>query len=261
MYSAASGTWHYTAPMAEGRSDHTATLLADGRVLVAGSTGFQMGMSNMQPRASAEIFDPRTETWTSVPPMHQSRFSHTATLLTDDRVLVAGGWQGRNGALAQAEVYDPASNTWTEVAPMHRPRVDHAAIRLASGEVLVTGDNPPEVFDPRTGTWRQVAPMPHERCCHSMELLPSGRVLVVGGMVPQADGTFITGVDVYDPLTDRWTLADGLRDGRQQPATLPLADGRVMAVGGWVGEYQRPQDAVDVFDEASGHWTLRDPLI
>ena len=138
-----------------GRFSHTATLLADGKVLVTG--GF--GTSSGDQLASAELYDPATGTWTFTGTLNTARAIHTATLLPDGRVLVAGGFND-NIHLASAELYDPASGTWTVTHRLNQGRYLHTATLLPSGEVLVAGGisdvhslASAEVYDPVTGTW------------------------------------------------------------------------------------------------------------
>jgi WD40 repeat protein len=89
--------------MTDAREGHSATLLPDGKVLVAG------GISSHTSRqlASVELYDPSTGSWTATGGMIEARYSHTATLLPDGKVLVAGGSDGSTAALASAELYDP----------------------------------------------------------------------------------------------------------------------------------------------------------
>jgi len=118
--------------MSTNRYYHTATLLPDGKVLVAGGAG--IGTYN-----SAELFDPLTGSWSNTAPMSVIRLYHTATLLRDGRVLVAGGWNSPMGALSESELYDPATGTWSVVGSMTVPRENHTATLLADGMVLSAG--------------------------------------------------------------------------------------------------------------------------
>ena len=157
IYDPATGTWSATGPLAEGRSDHTATLLADGRVLVAG--GYVVCCGSLRPdRAvgSAEVYDPATGTWSATGPLAEGRGRHTATLLSDGRVLVAGGCADSLLALASAELYDPMRRSWTAAASMDEGRCGFAAVLLKDATVLVAGGyigefgspSPTELYDP-----------------------------------------------------------------------------------------------------------------
>jgi len=120
-----------TGSLATARYFHTATLLPNGKVLVAG------GAIGYTPLASAELYDPATGTWTATESLHTARFFHTATLLPNGKVLVAGG--AGNGYLASAELYDPATETWTATGSLHTARDLHTATLLPNGKVLVAG--------------------------------------------------------------------------------------------------------------------------
>src|SRR5919202_3477224 len=89
LYNPATDTWTGAAPLATPRSNHTATLLPDGRVLVVGGAETRSGL--LTPVPSAEIYDPAANSWTAVGPLGTARSGHTATLLSDGRVIVAGG--------------------------------------------------------------------------------------------------------------------------------------------------------------------------
>ncbi len=97
---ASSGSFSLVGPMGQFRKLHTATLLSNGKVLVAGG-------SPLAQAATAEIYDPTTQTWTNSGALNLGREFHTATLLTDGSVMVTGG-QTANRLLASTEVYDPA---------------------------------------------------------------------------------------------------------------------------------------------------------
>ncbi|HEY3664279.1 MAG TPA: post-COAP-1 domain-containing protein [Chthoniobacterales bacterium] len=129
LYDPATGQWIYTGSLTSPRKDHTATLLASGKVLVAGLAGLDF--------TSAELYDPATGTWTLTGHMNESRLFHSATLMPDGQVLVAGSYS--DFASASAERYDPTTELWTLTGSLNQGRSGHVAILLATGEVLVAG--------------------------------------------------------------------------------------------------------------------------
>ena len=142
-----------TGDMGTGRAGQTATLLANGKVLITG------GYNATQVLATAELFDPASGTFSSTGDMTTPRFTHTATLLQNGKVLIAGGSRSLNdlaGAdssddLNTAELFDPATGTFTATGRMSVPRSLHAAALLANGKVLVAGGTPgnvAELYDP-----------------------------------------------------------------------------------------------------------------
>jgi N-acetylneuraminic acid mutarotase len=151
IYDPLTDTWSTGAPMQQARAQETATLLSDGNVLVTGGAGaISTGSAGHGSVASVEIYDPQSDTWSSLAPMHLPRVEHTATLLSDGDVLVAGGSDcgpesclgfGGSGdccAASSAEIYEPATNTWSLTEPVTTGD-DHLATALPGGGVLVIG--------------------------------------------------------------------------------------------------------------------------
>jgi hypothetical protein len=255
LYDPSTGSWTATGSMTETREGHTATLLPDGKVLVAGGT---------ERRASAELYDPVSGTWSATGDMIEVRTSHTATLLPDGKVLVAGGIHSGHGgnALGSAELYDPIQGTWTATASMVTPRLLHTATLLPDGKVLVAGGNSSgtggvalasaELFDPVGASWTATESMPAGRIGHTATLLPNGKVLVVGGGSAGHDA--LTSVELYDPSIGSWTATGNMVTSRSGPTATLLEDGMVLVAGGSNGAGGALASA-ELYNPASGSWT------
>jgi hypothetical protein len=128
--------WRATGQLRDVRGAHTATRLADGRVLVVG------GLHHFgPPRSDVELYEPSTERWTAASRLHYGRWAHTATLLPDGRVLVVGGTslEAPDGMHPPPELYVPERDTWLVLDAPELLRAGHAAAALTDGTVLLTG--------------------------------------------------------------------------------------------------------------------------
>jgi hypothetical protein len=186
LFDPASGTWTTTGGLATAREHHTATLLTNGKVLVAG--GFDATFPGGGILASAELYDPLLGAWTATHGFASGRFHHTATLLPNGKVLGAGG----QGTSASAELYDPMLGTWTATGSLDTARSSHTATLLPNGQVLVAGGQVTsgqlgnaELYDPASGAWSATGSLIAARYDHTATLLPSGKVLVAGGYYQQ----------------------------------------------------------------------------
>ncbi|WP_216361440.1 choice-of-anchor C family protein [Candidatus Chloroploca asiatica] len=253
-----SGTWQLTGSMQVSRAWHTATRLADGRVLVAGGTSGQWGSG----LASAELYDPATGIWTPTGNLNQARLAHTATLLPNGKVLVAGG-EGA-GWLASAEIYDPATGTWSRTGNLQRGRSMHTATLLPNGNVLVAGGygsgdlTSAELYDPATGQWTTTGSMKTARMRYPAVLLPNGTVLVAGGS-QFGGGSYPTtaSTEIYNPATGQWSDTGSLNTSRHHHQAVLLSNGTVLVAGGY-----NTLDVVsaEVYDPATGVWTFTGSL-
>lgn len=229
IYDPATGTWAATGSLITARYYHNATLLADGRVLVTGGiSSSDLAASGL---VSSEVFDPATGLWTATGDMGTGTAFHSAVLLPDEKVLVAGGvlqpFQA-GGNQSRAELYDPATGTWAATGAMGTARQRHSASLLANGTVLAAGGNllsSAETYDPATGLWTATGSMAQVRAAHTATVLADGRVLVTSG----------TSGELFDPATGTWSSAGTMNATRSSHSAVLLLNGKVLVLGGYNG--------------------------
>lgn len=227
------GTFTPTGTMSEVRIEHTATLLANGKVLVAGGT----------PDNVSELFDPATGSFTSTTGqlITGSRWGCSATLLNDGRVLIAGGrddenvWDGF--PLNVAELFDPATGTFTAASSMIGARYGHTATLLKNGQVLLAGGmngqplSAAELFDPISGSFSATGAMGTARTEHTATFLDDGTVLVTGGFSYAMPGS-IASAEVFDLTANMFFPTDSMSSGRFSHTAVLLSNGVVLITGG-----------------------------
>lgn len=266
------GSWTAIAPMHVPRMEQTATLLADGRVLVAG--GFNNPGAG-ESTATAEIYDPTTGSWTMTGSMGQVRYNFSSVLLPNGRVLVAGGGLNHYGLdnANSAELYDPRTGRWSPTGSMHNDRAQNALLPLRTGKVLTVGssdnDASTELYDPATGRWTPTGSMlGTERTDVTATLLADGRVLASGGRYnPPYSGrapTVYPFAELYDPTTGSWQPTGPMLVPRYDHAGVALPDGRVVVVGGAERTFRYcppcdPLSDVEIYDPISGSWSQVTP--
>jgi Kelch motif len=252
---AVSGAWSFTGSMHDARQQHPATLLLDGRVLVAGGTVNGVSLT------SAELYDPNTGVWSLTGSLNEGRFNYTATLLADGRVLVAGGldYGPPQRVLKSAELYDPATGTWSQTGRMAVAREWHTATLLPDGKVLVAGggtvhEQSAELYDPDTGTWGSTGDLEQRLAFHTATLLQDGEVLVAGGV----SGFAVTrSAELYNVETGLWNLTDSLAKARYLHTLTLLPDGMVLVAGGFsFNNGYHTYRSAELYDPLSATWGL-----
>jgi len=157
------------------RQGATATVLPNGNVLIAGGVS-QTAACDACATASAEVFNPSTKTFAPTGDMHAPRRGHSATLLANGTVLIAGGQDDTGASLASAEIYSPATGTFSAAGEMKAARAQHEAALLENGKVLIAGGftapdtitATAEIFDPATGSFTATANMNGARAAYRM---------------------------------------------------------------------------------------------
>ena len=233
--------------MRNGRTGQAAVLLKSGKVLMVGGgkqTPFFGGSQSGPATISPEVYDPATDTWSTVASQALDRqLSPTATLLPDGRVLLVGGQLGSQ-PVEQSEVYDPASNSWTPVPadPRFTARQFHTATLLPDGRVLVAGGqnaNSPtaaaSLYNPVTNSWQIGPNMNEARCGQGAALLTDGKVLVAGSGCDFH--AYSAGVDEFDLASNRWTRVVSL-NAPLGGIAVALGGGGALFIGATVVRYQ-----------------------
>ena len=253
----ANATVQPTGSMAAPRSEHTATFLGMGKVLVAGGTNATGRL------ATAELFDPATGAFAAAASMPEARHGHTATMLPNGKVLVVGG-NGDAGALATCRLFDPRTGAWTSTGSMATARREHTATLLANGKVLVAGGqngtapgytalSSAELYDPATGTWAATGALGSARAGHAAALLEDGKVLVAGGQTRwfPLPALYTSTAYLFDPATGTWSATGSMAATRKSFSLTRIPGGLVVAAGGRNASYLSSAERYNV---SNGTW-------
>jgi len=241
LFSPVNGSMRYV------RDLHTATLLPNGRVLIAG--GFTTNAASTGSTNTAEIYYPDTKRFIETTPMISSRSNHSAIMMPDGKVFVAGGFGTGDVITGTAEIFISTQSRWVPAATMPGgcERAIHATVQLRDGRILLIGGvnssgplSSVARYDPTLNTWDcgSVAAIgngtpggPYALRSHTATLLFDGRVLVAGGNdgLGEANRSFI-----YDPAGNAWSSTDPLPllQPRFNHTATFLPNGNVMITGG-----------------------------
>jgi len=241
LYNPASGTWASTSNMNVARVSARAVLLSNGTVLTMGgciNNDCQGGTTR-----SAEIYSPSTGKWAVTGPMVKARAEFVALLLSNGKVLVAGGCTSYdvNGCLAvttAAELYNPATKTWSSTGVLRAARMAMTATVLPNGKALIAGGQTAasdalgssELYNPATGTFALTGRLITPRSDHSATLLKNGKVLMAGG--ENVNGISIASAELYNPATGTYAATGKMPSNRQEHVAVLLSTGLVLASGG-----------------------------
>ncbi len=285
LYNPATETFEPTGSMNDPRQGQTITLLRDGRVLVAGGArniGYRSELS------SAEIYDPASGTFSPTGSMAVPREGHTATLLNDGRVMIAGGSDNGQHTISSAEVYDPGIGTFSPTGTMTVPREAHTATLLLNGQVLIAGGGRAgmpggyivyrngELYDPRSGSFSLInSPMISDRVGASAVLLRDGRALIAGGkssrilLAGRFGGTRniasfapLNTAEYYDPESHSFQKAPDMYGPHYLGTATLLTDGSVLVAGGWLqqGPVVIGSKEADLYDVTVGRFDQPPPM-
>lgn len=259
----ASGTWASAPSVHVARDGHTATLLPNGNVVIAG------GENNNQVLDSTEVYSSLNGQWTYSGNLNVARSNHSAVLLPNGSILIAGGCIGGclGATTASAELYNSVSGKWASTGSMLTARTYFGmAIEAGSGgRVLVAGGctglnsngcagvtAKAEYYNPVTGKWLALPAMHVARGSLTATLLRNGQILVAGGI--NAAGNPIASAELFNPSTGKWTLTGPMNVARDEHTAVLLASGNVLVAGG-----EGPNGSTartEVYNPSTGKWAL-----
>ncbi len=255
-YDEADGVFEVTGSMAYPRLGHSATVLNNHKILVAGGHDAY----SVRAMASAELYDIASGTFSFTGTMNSARLGHAAVLLNNGKVLVAGGQNADFAAINLAEIYDPATGVFTPTASMLAARINPASVVLNDGTVLIAGGADDsgalasaELYDVNGAGSVAVGSMTTARQGATATLLANGEVLVAGGV--NAAGTGIASAELYNPATKTFTATGSMSVARRGHSATLLANGTVLIAGGFNDGNGTALNSAELYNPATGRFT------
>jgi hypothetical protein len=249
--------WTATAgTMTDARRGHTATLLASGKVLIAGgeSTG---GTTTY--KKTAELFDPATQTFAATGSMTDGRSFHGAARLSTGNVVIAGG-NGGAAVLASTEIYDVTTAMFRTGGGLTHARGRAELVAFGTTQALIVGGqdtggtvlDTAELFDGTAETWRDTGRMATRRVGHYLTTLPTGQALVVAGVTSQTLGDL--GACERFAASGTWTATGGLGETRHEFAGTSFSSGKILVAGGYQASAGKVLTSAELFDPSQAKW-------
>src|SRR5438067_42723 len=248
-----------TGSLAVARDSHTATLLPNGKVLIAGGFRIDPVSHDLVYLTSAELYDPATGTFSATGNLATGRAGHTATLLPNGKVLITGGanFNVATGYVRSAELYDPATGLFTPTGSLLTARNRHTATLLQNGKVLIAGGKgsdsrafspavgPAELYDPASSTFSSTGSLAVLRLAHTATLLPNGNVLIAGGFNPDAYVGVLASAELYDSAAGSFSVIGSLGFAREEHTATLLQNGKVLITAGLSSGYLTSAELYD----------------
>ncbi|MGA1822904.1 MAG: Kelch repeat-containing protein [Thermoplasmatota archaeon] len=273
-------SWRSASSMSSPRMRHTTDEIDPGRIIVIG--GFLGGTAAAHPSlfkhfkntgsisySSTEIYDAFQDRWIPGPELNIGRFWHSTAALPDGDIIVVGGINATEGALAECEIYDRSLGKFIPAAPMNVARTRFTINVLADGTILVAGGHNGlskspydscELYIPGEDRWITASSMNRHRGYHSSALLPDGRVMVSGGFSSPTTSDW-TDSEIYDPSDGEWTMAGNMAYPRHNHISMMGWDGALLVIGGSNCETGMCHSGIEKFHLESGEWSDTELLI
>jgi N-acetylneuraminic acid mutarotase len=259
--------WQTPDSMTRIRGYHTATLLSNGNVLVAGGHNEQWNYNGYGSVGGfvdpCEIYNPTTKTFSNTGSLNVKRYNQSATLLHNGKVLISGGSTKYNVFTSSSELYNPTTGSFTNTGSMHTMRFNQNTILLNTGKVLTIGglanasNSGPvfkylsscELYDTASGTWSYTDSLPYQVWFATATLLNNGKILLAGGQ--NSNGT-LKNCQIYDPSTGKWSATGSLNHARCFFTATLLPNGKVLIAG---GEDGYSVATCEIYDPTTETWS------
>jgi len=247
------------------------SVVANGELYVFG--GYNVTSPDYQPTNAVEVFNPSTNTWTSLAPMPAAE-THMGVATDGTYIYVAGGYtydpQTTYQTFATTNVfrYDIAANAWSPYTPLLPSARGAGALAYLDGQlhfmdgvdVNRVGQTEHWVLNPSDSNpqWANAVDLP-ETANHTSAVVLNGDIVVVGGQTTSNDSSTITNVWMWDPSNpSQWTALASMPIARSH-AVVVVIDNKIVVAGGTTAN-DVPLDSVIVYDPSTNTWSSQTSL-